>query len=456
MSPYRFGPVPTRRLAVAILLALGGPGVASPASATTTTPGPASSAPDACALARPPAGRVQPAVTDVRLSVDRCGAAYYVEGRSPDLAPTPDEAWRRFAPLRDTFRLDSLPGSPRTLYLQFTGATVQGTAFNADYGLGPLTLPPFSITAPADTAFSTAELVQVQKAWQVVAEDFAPFDVDVTTRPPAPEALDRSGPADPTYGATVVVTRGGPLFDACVCGGLAYVGAFAATGASHAYYQPAVVFAGRSGDDIGEAISHEAGHLFGLLHDGAGDESYYEGRWPWAPIMGSSYGAPLSQWSLGEYPRATNRQDDVSVIAAGAPVRADDHGDTAATATPLSPGTTLDGLISTRTDVDAFAFTASGAVQVSVAPASMRTDLDAGLRILDAGGTTVATVDPPVRPLRGLQVSGLGATWSATLPPGTATWTAVVDGVGSGTPTTPGRYSDYGSLGPYRITFSRR
>ena len=54
----------------------------------------------------------------------------------------------------------------------------------------------------------------------------------------------------------------------------------------------------------------------------------------WAPIMGVGYYQPLVQWSKGEYATATNVQDDYAVMATnGLPLRADDHGNSAGSAT---------------------------------------------------------------------------------------------------------------------------
>jgi hypothetical protein len=452
----RGGSAPRRAVvSLALLAAL------VPASAATAGPlvaGDASTGPAVCTGV--PLIGPRPSLEDPRMWVDGCGGDFFVEAPTePGIAariPGRIAARRSHAVrLRNTFALESRPGADRTLYLQFTGATLEDTAWNTDYGLPSITLAPFSLSAPADTSFSSTELLQIQRAWQVTAEDFAPFDVNVTTRPPAPDALERSTVDDQTYGATVLVTNGGPLLNACQCGGLAYAGVFSAIGAGQAFHQPALVFGARNGFDIGEAVSHEAGHTFGLMHDGTPTDSYYGGRTPWAPIMGASYGEPVTQWSQGEYPHADNPQDDLAVIAAGAPLRADDHGDTAATATPLLAGTPVAGIISTRTDVDAFTFTAAGRVRITAAPTSAKADLDIGLRILDASGATVAQVNPAVRAVPS-GVAGLDATWAPVLPAVPATYTAVVDGVGSGSPLTPGQYSDYASLGRYRITLTAR
>ncbi len=38
---------------------------------------------------------------------------------------------------------------------------------------------------------------------------------------------------------------------------------------------------------IADAASHEAGHSFGLHHDGTSTSGYYSGQGIWAPIMGA-------------------------------------------------------------------------------------------------------------------------------------------------------------------------
>lgn len=425
-----------------------------PAGATTAAPDAASP----CTGARPTVTVPDAARDDPAVRVDACGEVFFADLARP-AGPVVGHAapGKLPAALKDTFSLESLPGSPRTIYLRFTGLTVTGSAFNTDYGLPTLVATPFSMTPPADTAFSPLELGEIQRAWQVVAEDFAPFDVNVTTREPAPEALSRTSASDPAYGVTLVATTGGgPLQRACRCGGLAYVGVFAATGIQRDYRQPGFVFGAISGESVGEAASHEAGHMLGLYHDGTTTEAYYDGRAPWAPIMGSGYDQPVTQWSAGEYLGASNPQDDLAVIARTAPVRADDHGDTSEGATRLALGTATTGTIATRTDVDAFTFTAGGRVSITVAGLDGKSDLDVGLRLVDASGATVASVDAPTTRQSSSRAGGLGAAWTGTLPRTTAAYTVLVDGVGTGAPLVPGRYSDYGSLGTYRVLVSAR
>lgn len=360
-------------------------------------------------------------------------------------------------PLANTFTLNSRPGAARTIYLDFRGGSVASTAWNASYtGGAPIAVAPYSVDADT-TTFSTVDLTEIQRVWQIVSEDYAPFDVNVTTADPGAAALQRSSASDTVYGARVVIAPGNnPIYTSCGCGGIAYVGVFNLSGTDHDYYQPAWVFTGgvgTSGKNIAEAASHEAGHLFGLYHDGTATSGYYSGATPWAPIMGAGYYQPITQWSKGEYPGANQTQDDLAVIATGAPLRTDDVGDTAATAGMLWPQDASNGVISTRTDVDAWRFTAAGTTTVTVTPADYA-NLDASLRITDAAGTTLATVNPTAAASSPSVATGLGATYTFTAPSAGATYLAYVDGVGQGSPSSAGSYSDYSSLGNYQIALT--
>ena len=63
--------------------------------------------------------------------------------------------------------------------------------------------------------------------WRAVSEDFAVFDVDVTTEDPGVEGLRKTSSTDTAYGIRVVV--GGDCKDwywTEGCGGVAYLGSF--------------------------------------------------------------------------------------------------------------------------------------------------------------------------------------------------------------------------------------
>ncbi len=401
---------------------------------------------------------------DTSLWLDRCGTVFFVDagpsaGERADAAATMGAATAAAdlplggVPLAETFTLNSKPGSSRTIYLDFKGGTVTNTAWNASYG-SSIAWEPYSIDGTVSTAFSDAELTEIQKVWQVVAEDYAPFDVNVTTQDPGAAAIDRTSASDLVYGTRAAITNGGVIYNDCGCGGVAYVGVFNTSGSNHNYYQPAWVFSNgttKNGKYIGEATSHEIGHNFGLDHDGTSGSGYYSGSSPWAPIMGASYSQPVTQWSKGEYPGANNSQDDVAQVATGAAYRGDE--DTAG-ALPLANGGAVDGIVTKATDADTYSFAAAGSTTITVANGSPFPDLDVQLLIRDSGGNQVALVNPTTTKVSAVLASGMDASYSFTAPAGGAGYTAEVRGAGLGTVPNAGAYSTYGSIGTYQVSLA--
>ena len=299
------------------------------------------------------------------------------------------------------------------------------------------------------STFSTAERDVIVRTWAEVAEDYAPFQVDVTTQDPGDAKLRRSSTSDADYGMRVLVTGAAPSTTALcqACSGIAYVGVFdePTTVDRPFVHQPAWVFASTLQDNphfLADAISHEVGHTFGLDHDGVAVpgqaiDDYYQTPGTWSPIMGAAYN-PLSEWSNGDYPNANNTQDDLAFIAAhGAPLASDDHGGSPWSATALAGGPASDtrGSIRSRSDVDVFKVPAcTSPVAVHVSPDAPGPDLDVGVRVLHADGTTMLASAPAGR---------LDA--DVVVPAGTSATYVEVDGTGDA------GYSDYGSLGRYTL-----
>lgn len=376
--------------------------------------------------------------TDSLLFVDDATEqAQSVAGDAPVVSAAP------FA-YSQTFQLHSRPGSPHVIYLDFDGYVTSGTAWNTSYTGGqPINSTPFSLDSDP-TTFNTQEMDAIQYIWQRVAEDYAPFDVDVTTQDPGDAAIFRSDSSDNYYGARAVISP--TNFTGSNIGGIAYVGVYNYTGS---YYKPAFIMTSGLGNDeknIAEAASHEVGHNLGLSHDGiinadGSTTSYYSGAGSWAPIMGVGYYKAVTQWSKGEYPGANNTEDDLAVMQTyGAALIPDDYGNTIGTATALS-GTNISasGVITTRTDVDVFKFsTGSGNVTININPAPRGPNLDILAKILDSQGNVVASADP----------AGLPSSLNVTLSAGV--YYLSIDGVGAGDLSTG--YSDYASLGQYSIS----
>jgi hypothetical protein len=357
-------------------------------------------------------------------------------------------------PLDQTFALHSKPGSQRTIFIDVDGATVSGTVWNSDYPTIPTSQPSWD-PAGNGAAFNDAEKGVVQDVWARVAEDFAPFDVDVTTQDPGAAAIRRSSAGDQVYGAHALVSASGAMATLCggTCGGIAFIDVFdkvvGAGGNGYGVYQPAWVFPQGTGDTakgVAEAVSHEVGHQLGLVHDANAVEGYDWGHGAWAPIMGAGYSRPISQWSKGDYSTADNHEDDVAMIRAILGERTDEAPSVILGAPTVPTGPAY---ISSRTDVDTYRLSGcSGAVTIAVAPLlAAGANLDARVRLLDQLGGQISTADPPSAMVNESQASGLGATISTTLAAGS--YHVEVDGVGNGSWSTG--YDDYGSLGAYTV-----
>ena len=354
------------------------------------------------------------------------------------------------APLADTFKLHSKPGSSRILYLDFDGHVISGTAWNQNNNGGlDIVAPPYD-TDGNPGVFSDPERIRIQEIWSRVAEDYAPFDVDVTTELASEAQITRSTSTDLEFGTRVLISPISSYFGGY--GGIAYVGVYDSTGSNHSYYQPALVFPENLGSGwpkyVAEAASHEAGHNLGLSHDGTSTVGYYQGHGSgetgWAPIMGVGYSQNLSQWSRGEYPGANNTEDDFTVIRSnGLSFRTDDHGNSSAAATYLTAGTqvSVDGNLETNTDTDVFAFTTgAGPISISVSPVKYGPNVDLLVELRDSAGTLVSSGNP---------VATLGVALAPTVSAGT--YFLTVRGAGKPANGTDYGYSSYGSVGFYFV-----
>jgi hypothetical protein len=355
-------------------------------------------------------------------------------------------------PNGNTFLLHSRPGSARTLYLDFDGyALPAGTGWNGGAALNAL---PWDSDGNGAN-WSQSEIDTIQSIWQRVSEDYAPFDIDVTTQDPGYAAINRASTADNVYGTRVVITdTNNSIF--CSCGGVAYVGTIDSVGATHDYYQPAWAFATGVGDgahNLAEVASHEAGHNLGLSHDGTTTgQAYYAGHGMWAPIMGNGYGQPVTQWSRGEYTNADNTEDDYVVANAnGVALIADEAGCAIAATDLLQPGVTK--VIAQEGDCDAFRYNApcSGVYTVTTDVAPVSPDLSVQMNLWNWNGSQIS--NSQVQPVRtsGDVASGMGESTAVAMTAGAA-YTIAVFPLANLTPQTG--FSNYGNRGQFSVRVS--
>ena len=329
-------------------------------------------------------------------------------------------------------KLSSYPAANPTIFLDFDGQYVTGTSWN--WG-GPIDAQPATITTAA-----------MHEIFNRVAEDYRPFNVNVTTD----STVYSSAPANKRI--RVIVTSSSSWYGRA--GGVAYLGSF-----RWGDDTPCWVFSSLLYDNtkwVAEAASHEAGHTLSLHHQSTFDAfckktSEYssgqgEGEIGWAPIMGVGYYKNLTTWHKGPNAGGCNNiQSDIDIIANYVGYKQDDHSNSVDSSTDVSIiGTSFNvsGLINRSNDTDAFRIMIPiptnlklNAIPQNVGSGNEGANIDIMITLLNAAKDTIGIYNPS---------SLLSAGIDTNLNSGY--YYMAVKGVGNI------NHSDYGSIGYYSLS----
>ncbi len=332
-------------------------------------------------------------------------------------------------------KLNSLPGAPATIFLDFDGHYVTSGVWNNG--------------TPLNCAAPTLSAIQITEIFNRVAEDYRPFEINITTD----SAFFIAAPFDKRI--RIIITPTSSWYPGV--GGIAWIGSFVWGDDT-----PAFVFSDKFNSNaklIAECCSHESGHTVGLSHQSKYDavdctnplETYNSGQGigeaAWAPVMGKSYNRNLTNWNNGPTPYGCNNvQDNLSIItnSNGFGFRADDYGDVIDNSASIinTANFSVDGVISTNTDKDVFTITLAHnnkllltAVPFGISANNDGANLDIKLEIYNSEGILLNAYNP---------FEKLNVVIDTTLYAGT--YYFVVDGTGNA------NIGEYGSLGAYTIS----
>ncbi len=295
------------------------------------------------------------------------------------------------------YGLNSFPSAPATIFVDFDGQTVISPYWNAG---DPIYCLPAALT--------NAQMIRI---FNQVAEDFRPFNLNITTD----SAVYFAAP--PAQRQRIIVTPSSSWYGNA--GGVAMTGSF-----RWGLEIPAFVFSNLLNNNVknvAEATSHETGHTLGLQHQSSYTSSCTfqneynpgtgTGEIGWAPIMGNSYSRNLSLWHNGSTQLGcNNRQDDLSIIARTGRssnnfgYRTDDIGGSRNTATTVNISNNsyaFNGFINNTSDIDMFRIDLSqrsrlllNSLPFSVAEGNTAANIDIQVSLLNSNGGTLANYNP--------------------------------------------------------------
>lgn len=329
-------------------------------------------------------------------------------------------------------KLSSLSTASATMFLDFDGQTVNSYAWNGGTKF---------ICAPSGMTSA-----QVTEIFQRVAEDYRPFNINITTD------STKFLAAPPDRRIRMIVTPTSNWYPGV--GGVSYIGSF-----TWGDDTPGFIFTDKLlyvPKYIAECCAHEGGHTVGLSHQSSYDancnltDQYSQGtgvgETGWAPVMGNSYYRNMTGWNNGPTPYGcANTQDNLTTITTnnGFGYRTDDFNEVL-DASAYNAGNnnfSIDGLITTTTDNDAFKFTLSqnGNIHFEAKPFGINNsdtaaNLDIRMNLYNSSKVLLNSYNP-IDMLNVIRDTMLNA----------GTYYIMISGVGNE------NTSEYGSLGSYNL-----
>lgn len=287
----------------------------------------------------------------------------------------------------------SMPSATAVIFLDFDGHTVEGTAWNYN---GPIVC-----------AASGLDNDKITTIYNRVAEDFRPFQINVTTD----SSKFLAAPVNKRM--RVMLTTTSDWYGSA--GGVAFVGSFTWGDDSPCFVFTALL--NYNVKNISEATSHETGHTLGLYHQSSYDNNCVKtsdyhfgvgaGEIGWAPIMGVGYYQNMTLWSNGPNSfGCSNYQNDLNIITSsnGIGFRADDHAATFGSASNIpfvANQFTVNGIIEQNGDQDMIQFTqpSTGRFQLNAIPYNVGSgnagsNLDLQVTLYNAAQTELNVYNP--------------------------------------------------------------